>query len=187
MSRKRKYNKEIKLLIVLFSALLLALFGTSFESILESQEPKLTARLKEVVDGDTLKVHLGGKVQTVRLIGIDTPETSANERAKRVSKKKNTGLKTHLHYGKLAKQFVEKLVPSDSPLTIELGEQPRDKYGRLLGYIYLRDGRMLNEEILRSGYAYIYTFDSNAKYTRRFRAAFKEARENERGLFKGNN
>jgi micrococcal nuclease len=60
----------------------------------------------------------------------------------------------------------------------------RDQYGRLLGYAYLSDGRMLNEEIVRAGYANLLTHPPNVKYQERFLMAYREARENGMGLWK---
>jgi len=68
-------------------------------------------------------------------------------------------------------------------ITIELDVQERDRYGRILGYVYLSNGKMLNEEIVKAGYAIIMTIPPNVKYKDRFLKAYQEARESKRGLW----
>ncbi len=62
--------------------------------------------------------------------------------------------------------------------------EKRDQYGRILAYVYLQDGRMLNEEIVKSGYANVMTIPPNVKHEDRFRKVYREARENRRGLWR---
>ena len=61
--------------------------------------------------------------------------------------------------------------------------QEKDRYGRLLGYVYLRSGKMLNVEIVKAGYANVMTVPPNVKYQDRFLNAYKEARESKKGLW----
>ncbi len=67
-------------------------------------------------------------------------------------------------------------------IQIELDEE-RDRYGRLLGCVWLQDDRMLNEEIVRAGYAGLMTYPPNVRYRDRFEQSYKEAREARRGLW----
>lgn len=69
-------------------------------------------------------------------------------------------------------------------LKIEFDVRTRDKYRRLLAYLYLPGGKMLNEEIVKAGYAQLMTIPPNLKYQERFLMAYREARENHRGLWK---
>jgi len=69
-------------------------------------------------------------------------------------------------------------------ITIELDVQERDRYGRILGYVYLSSGKMLNEEIVKAGYAVIMTIPPNVMYKDMFLRAYKQARERKRGLWK---
>jgi micrococcal nuclease len=62
--------------------------------------------------------------------------------------------------------------------------EKRDRYGRLLCYVYLRNGKMLNEEIVKAGYASLLTYPPNVKYQSVFLKAYREAREKKRGLWK---
>ncbi|MGC9000782.1 thermonuclease family protein [Caldisericum sp.] len=134
--------------------------------------------VERVIDGDTL-ICSGEKV---RLIGIDTPESSINPH---IEKQRSLGdIQTILYYGNLAKKFVEKLVPPGTRVKLEFDIQQRDKYGRLLAYVWLPDGRMLNEVILKEGYAMLYTVPPNVKYENRLRKAYREAVEKRKGLWK---
>jgi micrococcal nuclease len=86
--------------------------------------------------------------------------------------------------GKEATECVRSLVKQGDTLKMEFDVQKRDKYGRLLGYVYLSNGKMLNEEIVKAGYANLMTIPPNVKYQERFLKAYKEAREHGRGLWK---
>jgi micrococcal nuclease len=76
------------------------------------------------------------------------------------------------------------LVKAGDKILIEFDIEKRDQYRRLLGYVYLSGGRMLNEEILKAGYANLLTHPPNVKYQERFLKAYREARENKRGLWR---
>jgi micrococcal nuclease len=141
-------------------------------------------RMVSVTDGDTIKVEYRGKRESVRLIGIDTPESRVNPRAKKESQRTGQDLKTILALGKRATAFVKTLVKPGDQVRLEFDVQQRDRYGRLLGYVYLSNGKMLNEEIVKAGYANLLTIPPNVKYKDRFLEAYREAREGKRGLWK---
>ncbi len=84
---------------------------------------------------------------------------------------------------KSATEYVESLVKPGDLITIELDAQQRDRYDRLLGYVYLSNGKMLNEEIVKAGYANVMTIPPNVRYQERFLRAYKEARKRKRGLW----
>jgi micrococcal nuclease len=86
--------------------------------------------------------------------------------------------------GKEAARYVRTIAREGDRLTIEFDVQKRDKYRRLLGYVYLENGRMLNEEIIKAGCASPVTIPSNVKYKDRFLKLYSEAREAKRGLFR---
>ena len=67
---------------------------------------------------------------------------------------------------------------------IELDVQARDKYGRLLAYVYLPNGKMLNEEIVKAGYGSPMTIPPNVKHQEAFLRAYRQAREKKRGLWR---
>lgn len=133
-----------------------------------------------VIDGDTLKLENGEKV---RLIGIDTPESKYNAKLKRDLKNTDKDASTLVNMGKMASRFTNSLV-SKKYVRLEFDVQKRDRYNRLLAYAYLSDGRMLNAEIIKAGYAQMLTIPPNVKYADLFLELQEDARENNRGLWK---
>jgi len=136
-----------------------------------------------VVDGDTLKVSYWGKEESIRLIGIDTPESRVNKKTKKDSKRSGQDIETIIEMGKRATEYVESLVKAGDTITIEFDVQEMDRYERLLGYVYLSNGEMLNEEIVKAGYANVMTIPPNVKYKDRFLRLYKHARERRIGLW----
>lgn len=124
----------------------------------------------KVVDGDTIKLSIDGEKKNVRLIGIDTPESVHPDADKNVPE------------GKLASDHTKELV-GDSELYIEYGTEPQDRYGRPLCYVYLPDGTMLNEQILRDGYAKVLIVGKNKEYKEKFYEIQDEAKAEGRGLW----
>ena len=143
--------------------LILLLFIISSTAI--GQESYLCTR---VIDGDTIVVDMSGKEERVRLIGVDTPETVHPE-------------KPVEYFGKEASEFTKNMVEGKE-LRLEYDWQKRDKYGRLLAYVYLMDGTFLNAEIIKQGYGFAYT-KFPFKYLEEFRKYEREARESGRGLW----
>ncbi len=123
-------------------------------------------KVKRVIDGDTLLLTNGEKV---RLIGVDTPETKHPQ-------------KPVQRFGREAYLFTRELVEGKEA-RLEFDWQRRDKYGRLLAYVYLTDGTFLNAEIIIQGYGFAYT-RFPFKYLEEFRKYEREARENGKGLWK---
>lgn len=122
-----------------------------------------------VVDGDTIVVNINGVDEKVRLIGIDTPE----------SVHPDSTLNSEL--GKIASDFTTKLLSGKS-VTLEMDVQERDKYGRILAYVYL-DGVMVNKTLLSAGMAQVATYPPNVKYVEDFKALEKIARDGNVGLW----
>ena len=137
-----------------------------------------------VIDADTIQALYGGVEKRIRLLGIDTPGSRANRKAKKDENMSEQDLKTIVEMGKKAKAYVNGLVKRGDLITIEFDVQKWDKYGRLLGYVYLSNGKMLNEEIVKAGYAVIMTIPPNVMYKDMFLRAYKQARERKRGLWK---
>jgi micrococcal nuclease len=98
-----------------------------------------TTTVIRVVDGDTLKVRYWGKEESIRLIGIDTPESRVNKKTKKDAKRSGQDIKTIIEMGKRATKYVESLVKAGDLITIEFDVQQKDRYGRLLGYVYLSE------------------------------------------------
>jgi len=138
----------------------------------ESSDQSAVYSVVSVVDGDTIKVSIDGKTETLRLIGIDTPETvdprkpvqcfgtEASNKAKELLSGKKVRLEADSTQGEL------------------------DKYDRLLRYVFLEDGTFFNKEMIALGYAHEYTYQSNPyKYQADFKVAEKDAREQSKGLW----
>jgi micrococcal nuclease len=121
-----------------------------------------------VIDGDTIVVTIGGQEEKVRLIGVDTPET--------VHPRKPVE-----YFGKEASEFTRRMVEGKG-IRLEYDWQTRDKYRRLLAYVYIEDGTFLNAEIIKQGYGFAYT-RYPFKHLDDFRQYEKEAREHNRGLW----
>jgi micrococcal nuclease len=136
-----------------------------------------------IIDGDTIKVELKGQKESVRLIGIDTPESKANKKALKDAARSYQDVKTITAMGKESTAFVKTLLQKGDTVGIEFDVQPRDRYGRLLAYVYLSDRRMLNDEIIKAGYAVPMTIPPNVKYQRIFLGDYREAKKNNKGLW----
>ncbi len=137
----------------------------------------------KITDGDTLWVRYEGQREKLKLIGIDTPESKLNRKAKKDAKRSGQDVETIIALGKRATEYVSSRVKLGIKVKIEFDVEQRDTYGRLLGYVYLPNGKMLNEEIVKAGYANIVTRQPNVKYKDRVLKAYKEARKRRRGLW----
>ena len=124
----------------------------------------------EVVDGDTFKVSDGAVQKTVRMIGMDTPETKDPR-------------KPIQYYGKEASDYSKDLL-LHRHVNLKKDISETDKYGRILRYVYLGDGTFVNEQLVRQGYAHASTFPPDVKYADLFTEAERDARANKRGLWK---
>jgi len=173
--------KQINIHAKSYRFLFILLLFLTFSIPLYAQDK---ATIIRVVDGDTLKVEHQGQKATIKLIGIDAPESKFSRKAEQDAKRNSESLITITSMGIDATNYTKSLIKKGDTVTIEFDIQIKDKYNKLLGYIYLSDGRMLNEEILMAGYAYLTTDSVNVKYQDRFLKAYNEARENRRGLWK---
>lgn len=133
----------------------------------------------KVIDGDTIELE---NKERVRLIGIDTPEAWYSRKLERDAKRTKTNCEAIMAMGKKATAFTKSLV-GGKRVRLEFDAEKRDRYDRVLAYVYLLDGRFLNAELLREGYAQIYTFVPNVKHVELFRKLQKEAQENKRGFW----
>lgn len=174
--RLRFRTKRQRLLSLLFIIALVAGAVQSgwleqFGKKAELTQPGLYS-VKEVFDGDTISVDMNGATETVRFIGIDTPETH----------KPNTPVQC---FAQAATAHTKQLIGTNH---VRLQADPlntnRDRYGRLLRYVYLPDGTLVNERIIQNGYGFAYTLFPFEK-SQQFRAAERAARDNNRGLWAG--
>lgn len=127
-------------------------------------------RITHFTDGDTLTVEMSGHEEKVRLIGIDTPET----------KKPNTPVQC---YGQEASAFTKQLI-GNQPVRLEADPSGnnRDRYDRLLRYVYLANGTFINQQLIETGHAFAYLSFPFSKQSD-FAAAQASAREANRGLW----
>ncbi len=129
-----------------------------------------TARVVRIVDGDTIKIRRDGTRDTVRLIGIDTPE----------SVKPGAPVEC---FAKEASRETTRLLDGER-VKLVLDREPRDRYDRLLAYVYReRDGRAINEWLVRRGYAQTLRIAPNTRFAERFERAQERARAESRGLW----
>ncbi len=141
------------------------------------------AKVLSVSDGDTVVLQVGRDRERVRLIGIDTPESHPNKRAEKQATRNHQDIRSIIEQGKRAAQFTRNLLPDGTSVRVEYDVERRDHYGRLLSYLWLANGEMLNEAIIKGGYAYPLTIAPNVRYQERFLKAFQEARNAKRGLW----
>ncbi len=183
VSRSWKFFSYFLVLLVLYG--FYELSGSQFRklSASESQE-KVPCRVVKVYDGDTFRCRLkNGEEVKVRLIGVDTPESRPNRKAYRDAMRERVSVQHIVRLGKKATEFTRRLIPPGTVVYLETDVQIHDKYGRLLAYVYLPDGRMLNEVLLEEGYAKMMTIPPNVRYVERFREAQRRAIREGRGLW----
>jgi micrococcal nuclease len=137
-----------------------------------------------IIDGDTIKVLYNGKKESVRLIGIDAPESRKNGKAFKDSARTSRDINVIIEQGREAKKYVRTLVTKGDEVRLEFDVEKRDRYRRLLAYVYLADGRMLNDVIIRNGYASPLTIAPNVRYRNKFLASYRYARAHGLGLWK---
>jgi len=119
-------------------------------------------RISRIADGDSVVCGSAGRI---RLLMIDAPELAQGQA------------------GRDAQNALADLMPVGTHVTVETDVRPRDTYNRILGYVYLDDGRMVNEEMARSGYATALIYPPNVKHIERIRRAVDEAKDAKRGLW----
>lgn len=143
----------------------------------EEQLPVLQGTVTWIYDGDTLEIDPLGKV---RLIGIDTPEREGSQRDRYLAGKGISAARQRQVY-QAAKQFNIRHVKGQR-VRLTLGTSPRDRYGRLLAYVYLPDGRLLNRVLIEQGLAVVYRrFEFSLK--EEFLLAEDKARQSKAGLW----
>jgi micrococcal nuclease len=158
-------------------AALAALLLTACASTAEPPEPSEPsdgeARVVEVIDGDTIDVSVAGRTERVRLLGIDTPETVDPDRP----------VECH---GPEASALTHQLLPPATAITLQRDEEARDRYGRLLAYVFRADdGLFVNEAIVAAGEAELLSIAPNDAYADRLAAAAEAARSAGAGLWGG--
>jgi micrococcal nuclease len=130
-----------------------------------------TATVTRVVDGDTVRVSVAGRPDTVRYIGVDTPETH----------RPGTAVQC---FGPAATEYNRRLVAGRAVL-LRTDAEPRDRYGRLLAYVYRRsDGLFVNAALVRDGFAAILSIPPNLAHAGELRRLQRRARLGGEGLWR---
>lgn len=165
-------QKRLRWLIITLLAAILSWLASRYPA--QTQRLGLSQpgyyRVTQVFDGDTIAVDMNGAKEKIRFIGVDTPETQDPRKAVQC-------------FGQAASDFTKQLIGTNN---VRLEADPlstnRDRYDRLLRYVYLPDGRLVNAEIIWHGYGFAYvSFPFTKSDT--FRAYEKEARDQNRGLW----
>jgi micrococcal nuclease len=159
-----------RVLRILFSISLLLLAACSVLDINKTEtDNRFPVKLLQVVDGDTIKVQFNGKQETVRLLLVDTPESVHP-------------YKPVQPFSKEASRFTESML-ANAKIELELDVGERDKYGRLLAYVYA-DGKSVQEALLLNGLARVaYVFAPNTKYADGYRSFQKQAQTEGAGIW----
>lgn len=126
----------------------------------------ITLAVKHVIDGDTIIAASGEKV---RYVGIDSPELASEERPAQFFAEDSKNANKEMVEGRTIK--------------LELDIEKTDKHGRILAYIFLKDGTFVNAKLVENGYARTYFIPPNIKYYSQFKKLEKEAIKNRKGLW----
>jgi micrococcal nuclease len=167
VDRKSSKLKNINI----FAAVIFSLFAIFYlinekYSLTKQYDGKTFIPIIAVHDGDTVSVIINQRREKVRLIGIDAPEIGQKP------------------WGERAKKYLETLLSSsDWKARLEFDIDKRDKYGRILAYLWTTHGEMINLLMLKAGYAMLYTFPPNIKYADDLMAAQREAKDSGLGIW----
>jgi micrococcal nuclease len=147
------------------------------EEEIKTEEPTQETPSKQyysvvrIVDGDTIVLAMDGQNESIRLIGINTPETKDPRKPVQC-------------YGQEATSKAQELLSGQEViLEIDPTQGEVDKYGRKLGYIKRKDGLFFNFEMIKQGYAYEYTYNTPYRYQESFKNGQREAQQAQRGLW----
>ncbi|MEN9524178.1 MAG: hypothetical protein RL536_247 [Candidatus Parcubacteria bacterium] len=171
-----KYKKVVTIVIVLILLCVPGYYAIYSATVITIDGNK-SYHVEYVLDGDTFKVKVGSHIVTVRMLGIDTPES--------VDPRKQVQC-----YGQEASLETKNLLMGKNVrLTLNPNREEKDKYGRYLAYVYLRSGAneetdlFVNEFLLKNGYAREYTYGKTYMYQEEFKKIENDAKEAGRGLW----
>ena len=168
MTARSKLSKVIHYAILFFISALAGycFFAAAGRSFIEKE----VYTVSEVIDGDTIKVYTGSGIETIRLIGINAPEKSSPYREEEC-------------FGKEASAEAEKML-SGGKVFLEADPMvsDKDKYGRILRYVFMPDGRFVNAELVAGGFAFNYPYE-NFQYLKYFNDLENRAKSARLGLW----
>jgi len=128
------------------------------------------AEIIKVIDGDTISVKLQNKIETLRLIGVDTPETVHPTKPVEC-------------FGLEASEFSKTMLKPRTTVKLVRDVEARDRYQRLLVYLFLADGKLFNQLLLEQGFARVLDIAPNSAYAMRFASSEASARDRRVGLW----
>ena len=128
-------------------------------------------KVVKVVDGDTFDVDINGQTERVRLIGIDAPESVSPQ------------IPIECFGNEASQKLTDLLTGKSVSLESDFTQLNKDKYSRLLRYVFLEDGTNVNEQMIKEGYAYEYTYNKAYIYQQSFKTAQVFAQGNKLGLW----
>ena len=167
---KKKLSSLLGAIVIL---ILISIFGDP-RDFLPTESTVVTStstyKVLKVVDGDTITIDKNGERVSVRLIGVDTPETVDPRRPVEC-------------FGQAATDEMLKLVGDKSVrIEIDSSQGERDTYGRLLAYVYVGE-KFINQHLIAEGFGHEYTYIRPYAYQKEFRAAERAAEEQHKGLW----
>lgn len=166
---------KVKIILIIVISVLTVYLSTQTDHKYKRKIPNIdpVARYKvtKILDGDTIQVKIGKEIYTIRMLGIDTPET--------VDPRKKPQC-----YGKEASDKTKELLTGYS-VTIKTDSTQNilDKFGRILAYIDREDGLSINQYLLQNGYAREYTYDKKYEKQNTFKTLETNAKEEKLGLW----
>lgn len=165
-------QKKIYKIVVIWLAILAIIIVPRFY---EEPKEKTGYEFIRVVDGDTILVQYEGESVSVRLLGVDAPESVHPDE------------KSNTPFGEASEEYLKELLAGVSFVYLEFDEEQYDSYERLLAYVYLGEEvsfeNSLNYCLVADGYAINKEYPPNVSYARELEAACREARENKKGLW----
>ncbi len=149
---------------------IIVLFAVNFFINNRGESERIKVKSLYVIDGDTIKIRINGKKETVRIIGMDAPEYNHPDKS-RITEE-----------GKDARKILINKIPENAYVEIEYDEDKRDKYGRILAHVYYED-YLVSKWMIERGYAKRVYVAPNAKYQKTLKEAEEYARKNQLGYW----
>ncbi|HSV75674.1 MAG TPA: thermonuclease family protein [Bacteroidales bacterium] len=165
-------NPKIKILTIFTGIVFLLISGSCGQA--QHRQGDKSVMVTRVIDGDTfVALDASGAEIRVRLIGIDAPESRRS---------RNQDIEV---FGKESKENLTRLI-GNSRVILRHDVNPRDRFNRVLAYVYLEDGTFVNATMIEGGYAQVATFPPNVRHSEEFLRLERKARGANRGLWRYN-
>lgn len=139
--------------------------------------------VERVVDGDTLRIRIDNKSFPVRLTCIDSPEHFKNDKLFKDAARSHQSIDTLLEGGELSIEFLRGRIKKGDTVRIEYGPNIFDPFGRVLGYVFLKDGTFINRLMVQEGYAGVLCYAPQDQYAAEFLKTAETARNKGKGLW----